>query len=753
LAKSTGRPAARASRKTREARVGLLIPTHALPPLSYRIPEHLSAKVRVGTAVVAPLSGRLRLGIVVATEEAGDLAREDLRSVAEQLSLTPDLVELCTRVSEIAVVPLPIVLRAALPPGLDTGRYRVLKRAPNWPWKKGDIVGRATLKRALGSEGLRAAEADGRILLAPAAPERVMVEWAVVEEGAAPDLSRAPRQRELFEFLREHEGRCRTSSSLSETGASRSTLRELVRRGAVKLLRRPESALVFSSRGDGTIGDLEPFLRGAEPVVGRGGAWLWRMPTPEQPDAVAAVARVAVEGGERVLVLVPEIEAVEHLVPRLRRALPAGNTVAPYHSGLGRDRVGVYEAVRAGRVDVIVGTRTAALLPLTPLGAICVVDEPNEAHRAEPGYEGLPVHVRDVALERGRIEGAGVVCLSPFPSLRLYARETRRRAHIRELPVRKARRWPSVRIVDVRSSGAILSSTLLDACRRSVEDGERVGVVANWLGYATAVTCNRCGVVRSCPHCDRPLIFHEKEGLLVCSRCGFRERAADGCRECGSDRVCPTGLAVERIRKEISASLDGPVGLITAGERELEDAPVVVGTARCVLDREWNVVILPDTDALLLGNRIGAVERAFRLVYGAAEAARELLLVQTRLPDHYALQAAVRGDYPAFAAAELPRLRSLGYPPFAHLASLILEGPEDAVRRAVESRLRPALEPGVEMTAPVLLTGTGESPAWRVLLRSGERSTVARAGTLAARLVAKIHGELRARVEVDPEEV
>jgi primosomal protein N' (replication factor Y) len=709
-------------------------------------------KVRVGSAVVAPLSGRLRLGIVVATEEAGDHAREDLRSVAEELSLTPGLVGLCTWVSETAAVPLPVVLRAALPPGLDASRYRVLAPATGWHWKAGDLIGRTTLKRALGGERLRAAEADGRILLAPAPPERATVEWAVVEDKAAPDLSRAPRQRELFELLREQEDGCRTSTLLSETGADRSTLRDLVRRGAARLVRRPDPAPVFATRGDGTVGNLGPFLRGAEPVVGRGGAWLWRMPTREQPDAVAAVARVAVEGGERALVLAPEIEVVEGLVRHLRRALPTGRTVAPYHSGLGRDRAAVYDAARAGRVDVLVGTRTAVLLPLGCTGAICVVDEPNEAHRAEPGYKGLPVHIRDVALERGRIDGAGVVCLSPFPSLRLYARETRSRVRIRELPARKAGRWPTIRIVDVRGSGAILSSTLIDACRRGVEDGGRVGVVANRLGYATAVTCNRCGAMRSCPTCDLPLALHERAGLLVCGRCGFHEKAAVGCRKCGSDRVSPTGLAVERVRKEISGSLGEPVGLITAGERELEDAPVVVGTARCMLDATWDVVILPDADTLLLGSGIGAVERAFRLVYGAAEAARKLLLVQTRLPEHYALRAAVRGDYPAFAAAEVPRLRSLGYPPFAHLASLTLEGSEDTVRCAVESRLRPALEPGIEMSTPALLAGAGGSPTWRVLLRSEERSAVARAGTLAARLAAESYG-LKARVDVDPEEV
>jgi primosomal protein N' (replication factor Y) len=217
--------------------------------------------------------------------------------------------------------------------------------------------------------------------------------------------------------------------------------------------------------------------------------------------------------------------------------------------------------------------------------------------------------------------------------------------------------------------------------------------------------------------------------------------------------VSPTGLAVERLRKEISASLGAPVGLITAGERELEGASVVVGTAHSLLDERWEVVILPDADALLLATATGSVERAFRTIYGAAEAARELLLVQTRLPEHHVLRAAARGDYPSFAAAELPRLRSLGYPPFAHLASVTLEGSEKAVRRAVESRLRPALGPAVEMSDMVLLAGTEGSPTWRVLLRSGDRSAVASAGTLAARLAVEGSAGVTVHVDVDPEEV
>jgi primosomal protein N' (replication factor Y) len=442
---------------------------------------------------------------------------------------------------------------------------------------------------------------------------------------------------------------------------------------------------------------------------------------------------------------------VERLAGLLRLVLPAGHTVAAYHAGLGRGRAAVHEAAREGTVDVVVGTRTAALLGLARPGSISVVDEPNDAHRADPGHEGLPVHVRDVALQRARLERAAVFFLSPYPSLKLYAAEVRGRERLRELPSSQPGRWPAARIVDMRGSGAALSSNLLEACCRCTARGGRTGVVLKRLGYATAVSCSHCGAIKRCPECDLPLAMHGRKGPLVCTRCGYTEKVGP-CARCGSDRVRPTGLGVERVRDELSDFLGVRAGLITAKEQEHADARVVVGTAPRMLDREWDAVILPDADAFLAENGIGAVERSFRLFYRAAEAARRLLLVQTRLPEHHALRAGVRADYESFAAAELARLRSLGYPPFGHIASLTFEGPAAAVTGAVESHLRPALGAGVEMSPPVPSRRPGEGTAWRVLLRSRGRSVVARAATLAARAAARTHG-LTVRVEVDPEEV
>jgi primosomal protein N' (replication factor Y) (superfamily II helicase) len=402
-------------------------------------------------------------------------------------------------------------------------------------------------------------------------------------------------------------------------------------------------------------------------------------------------------------------------------------------------------------VDVVVGTRTAVLLGLARPGSICVVDEPNGAHRARQGHEGLPIHVRDVVLERARLDRAAVLFLSPYPSLRIYAAEVRKRERIRELSARRSERWPAVRIVDMRGSGATFSPTLLNACRRCVQGGRKAAVVLKRLGYATAISCSRCGTVKICPNCDLPLVSQEREGPLLCTRCGYKEEPGP-CVECGSNRMRQTGLGVERVRDELSDLLGTQVGIMTAEGQDHADAPVVVGTAPRLLDGEWDAVILPDADAFLAGSGVGAVERAFRLFYGSAEVARKLLLLQTRLPEHYALRAAVSGDYEAFATAELPRLRALGYPPFAYAASLTFEGSEAALTGAVESRLRPALEAGIEMSGPVLLRRTAETTAWRVLLRAKRKPAVARAATLAARIVARTRG-LQVRVDVDPEEV
>ena len=755
----------------RVARVSLLIPSHALPPLDYLIPEDLACEVRVGTAVTAPLSGHGRLGIVVGLgSEAEGRTLEEVRSVVPSLSLPPDVVKLCGWASMVSAQPLPAVLQAALPPGVKLA-YRVLRPDRDWPWGSGDSVSRTELRRTLGPSASRSAELEGRISLFTVHPERRTVEWVVPSgEGNAEPPRRATRQRELLRVLEQHPGGLPAKELLRSTGAGRGPLKQLVRRGAVRLEERPDGAPISYTRGSGT--DLDGYSEGARRALDAGGSWVWRTPTAAGPSAAAAVARLAVRRGGQTLVLAPDVGCVEGLVREMVRLLPAGLTVSPYHGSLGRVRATAYEAARSGEVDVLVGTRAAALVPLASLGAVCMVDEPNEDHRASADHKGLHVHARELAMARARLEGAAAVFLSPTPSLRLYAPES----GARRLPPRphEERRWPSVGIVDMRGTGASLSSALIDGCRETVRSGGRVGVIVNRRGLATSVSCGRCGSVLLCPSCERPLALRagqdaantasengSTDGLpnggafLVCVGCGRREKGlGSSCPACGSGRLRAVGLGAKGVRNALAGELGVEVGLLSVEDRGGGDASVVVGTPRLILCEAWDTVAVADADAFLLG--AFSVEKGFRMLYRAAEASRERVLAQTRSPKHPALLAALRGDYEAFAARELPRRRSLGYPPYGHAAEISLLGPEGEVRRAVESRLRPALGPGVKATDPVPLTASGPDggrTVWRLLLRGHSRAEVASAAAVVARAAAGTGGKLRARIEMDPEEV
>ncbi len=733
------------------ARVALLIPTHALPPLSYSVPDFLQDEIRPGSVVSAPLSSYSRLGVVLDIDDVSEeRSLEELRGVFDWLSLDEQIVAVCRQVSSISAIPVSKVLRSALPPGLDLGSYRIVHPGPNWTWSRGAVATRGALRGSLGPEGFKSAEELGRVKLYPYCPEPSMEEWVSINTDSEPDFGRAHAQRRLFEALSSaNEGGVRSLDILKAAGATRATLLRLEERGWIHRERRPKIAASELAFGQTRSADEDPLYSQVVDAMDAGDVRLWRVPTAEQLEVAVAVARRSVDRGEQALILAPEVEVVERIKQMLLERLPVNSVVAAYHSGMGKSRASIHLTARSGDVDVVVGTRAAVLLPMSRLGGIFVTDEPNESYRAEPGYEGLPLHARDIALARGEQNGVSVLLASSTPSLRLYG------GGVQEVPARPANLWPAVRLVDMRGTGAILSDALIKACQDCIDSGGRVGVLVNRLGQAVSVSCNQCGAIRSCPDCGLPLALHgmgQSVGM-ICASCGHRERAEKNCPNCDSTRLNPLGISTERVRMDLHEKLGVEVGLLTAGERVDEDAAVVVGTAHGIQEVDWDVICIPDADALFVSASMGAVERGFRLLYRAAEAARTRLVVQTRLPEHYALQAALRGDYLTFAAAELPRLRTAGYPPYAHLAQVVIEGPESIVRDAVESRLRERLSPAVSMSAVVPVQGSGKRKVWRVLLRASERVEAAAAATLAARLGGRGARGLKVLVDVDPEEV
>jgi primosomal protein N' (replication factor Y) len=370
------------------------------------------------------------------------------------------------------------------------------------------------------------------------------------------------------------------------------------------------------------------------------------------------LAPVALEAARRgnALVVCPSIDLARRIGQVLKRA---GVPVAAHP----RD----WAAGRAGAS--VVGARAAAWAPVGQMAAVLVLDEHDEALQEE---RAPTWHARDVAVERARRAGVPCVLVSPCPSLDALALVEADRVLV---PPRRQERsgWPAVDVVDRRDEDPGRTGLFSERLVRWLQSDRTVVCVLNRTGRARLLACTACGVVAACERCQSAVV-QTPEGVLRCLACGTDRPVI--CASCGSTRLKTVRMGVTRAREELEALAGEPVAEVTASTEQVVPARVYVGT-EAVLHRvpEAGVVAFLDLDQELLAPRFRAAEQAFallvrgaRLVGGRAGNGR--LLLQTRMPDHDVVQAALRADPGRLADAELEKRQLLGLPPTTALAQV-----------------------------------------------------------------------------------
>ncbi|HEY7850996.1 MAG TPA: DEAD/DEAH box helicase, partial [Ktedonobacterales bacterium] len=281
-------------------------------------------------------------------------------------------------------------------------------------------------------------------------------------------------------------------------------------------------------------------------------------------QALAAV----IARGQRGLTLVPEIALTPQALARYAGRFPG--RVALLHSELTpAERLSEWRRIRAGEVDIVLGSRSALFAPLTNLGLIILDEEHEAAYKQErtPSY-----HARDVATQLAAQTGATLVLGSATPSMESYVRAragvwrliemnervgaaspTASVAHGGEGEVvTSASGLPPVTVVDLRAelrdgNTSIFSETLRTALTETLQRGEQAILFLNRRGFATSVICRECGYVARCRQCDVSLTFHAGEDALICHYCGRRETPPRQCPICWSASIRYFGLGAERV--------------------------------------------------------------------------------------------------------------------------------------------------------------------------------------------------------------
>ncbi|MFL5684674.1 MAG: primosomal protein N' [Chloroflexota bacterium] len=773
-------------------------------PFTYAVPPRL-ADLEDGEAVLVEFGRRQALGVILGSAEdvpaAGDIKPIVDRVRADGPLLPPLTLRLARWIAAHYLAPPALVIRSMLPPGLLERLELVAELTPAGGAAEamddpvdGDLVdqlssgarparelaapdGRAGLLRRLRSLADRDLIAlDWTLLGASGGPryERWLRATASGRDtastlaggGRLPGRPLGPRQMAaLGELTAAADGLAGTDVA-GRHGSS--AVAGLVRRGLVEAETRERPRRPLAARAPGLRGGRPPATslspQQAEAVSRAVDAIGRRDARPLLLDGVTGGGKTAiyveaiaasVEAGRPALVLVPEISMAMPLVDRLRSDLDV--RVALVHSGLGDgERADEWRRIRAGDVDIVVGTRLAVVAPLADVGLVIVDEEHDAAYKSDRTPR---LQARDSAIRLGELATAAVVLGSATPAVDSLGRALDRRYDRVVLPTRPTGEPPVVEVADMRAELAdgnrgVLSHALDDALA-SLETalGEQAILVLNRRGTASVVLCRDCGHVQACPDCERPLVYHQAGTTLRCHHCGRATPLATRCPNCHSPRIRYLGGGTERVEREVReahprlrvARLDRDVAdRRGAAERVIDaftagDVDVLVGTSLVAKGLDVPSVTLVgivSSDVALNLPDERAAERTYQLLRQAIGRAgrgdrQGRAIVQTYQPDHPVIQAVVNDDGDAFYAAELDLRRRFGSPPFGSIVKLTVALPErDAAERAGDEMVARLRERAVGTAttvvgpAPAYIARRNERWRYHVILRGDDPLTI-----------------------------
>ena len=489
--------------------------------------------------------------------------------------------------------------------------------------------------------------------------------------------------------------------------------------------------------------------------------------------------------GKTAIILVPEIALTLWIGRQCRAWFGARfEGVAVLHSALSDvERAREWWRVRNGEARVVVGTRSAIFAPLENLGLIIVDEEQEGSYKQEetPRYHG-----RDVAIVRAKMENAVALLGSATPSLETYHHARSGKYELLTLASRvEQRAMASVEVVDLREDFAKthqtspISAAIHVGIAECLAQKTQALVLINRRGYSWSVLCRSCGASVQCDNCSICMTHHKQRNRLECHYCGSLKPIPKQCPKCQSKYVYFFGEGSEhleeRLRKEFPGARIARLDRDTARtKRQYQETlgafaagalDVLVGTQMLAKGHDFQRVTLVgvvSADSSLSLPDFRAAERTFQLLTQVAGRAGrgELpgrVLIQTFYPEHYAIQGAVKQDYPAFYERETQFRRVMAYPPFTSLANVIVRDKdlEKAIRwsRQLSEYFSPHDGKGLRILGPAAapIAKLKKDHRFQFLLKSPKRSLLARVlGGAMTYLELKEIPETSVLVDMDP---
>ena len=728
---------------------------------TYLVPDSLVPGMKCGLRVLVPLGNRRVEGYVRVLRELDNVG--DLKPIIDILDkdpvVTSQLFELADWMSQYYLAPISSVLSLMTPPARAKTRSNWIIVDPlrddhsleDIDDKTADYINQIAAQG--GTTPTKAVQILGQQVLDRLCHEGIIIPinrygskrhpkdgWVYrIIDTSIFDLDkirkRAPRQAQILEQLGQAgEMDCRKM----EESFALSSIRSLEKQGFIERhkkqpeLRTPSYALSFDQaqvvsnvKAALTTGKFKELL--LHGVTGSG-----------KTEVYINCVLEAIAQGLQTIVLVPEIALTEHLILQFAARVP---DTAILHSGLSTlERHEEWKRIADGKVNVVLGTRSAVFAPFENLGLIIIDEEQESTYKQE---ESPRYHAREAARFRCQLGSSVLLMGSATPSVESFHRTMNGKSQLLSLPERvEGIPLPQISVEDMKmhlQSGhdMSISPRLAQGIQEALDNDQQCILFLNRRGYSPMTICRECGIIATCPHCAVSLNYHEDVKSYLCHYCNYQVEEITVCANCSSHRIARVGLGTQKVEEDVrrlfpQACLDRldmdstrRKGQVQKVLRSMQNGKtdILIGTQMVAKGLDFpgvSLVGIINADGMLSLPDYRAGERAFQLlVQAAGRSGRSSIpgqvIIQTFQPDHPVISRAVQQDYHGFFAEEINIRKSLDYPPFACLLKIEISSQNQDQARHTADKLKQLIEERLDSSEEDFqILGPAPCPVWKL---------------------------------------